>query len=125
VWTFWRTSESLDEHVRAGAKAFAEALLEPVAGGRGVELERLLPGLGSLTGLELPADSPSTGRTLADLDLRGRTGATVLAVCRGKELHELPGAGWRIREGDILGLTGSHDAIDAARKLLLSPDPPR
>jgi CPA2 family monovalent cation:H+ antiporter-2 len=121
AWAFWRTSEKLDGHVRAGAQAFAEALLRPLGSGGFEDVENLLPGLGDLTGLVVPRESQAAGRTLAELDLRGRTGATVLAVRRGDETHELPGAGWRIEAGDLLGLTGSHEAVAMARRLLTRP----
>jgi CPA2 family monovalent cation:H+ antiporter-2 len=54
------------------------------------------------------------GRTLGDLDLRGRTGATVLAVVRGEESFTSPGADFKIEEQDTLVLVASHRDIDRA-----------
>ena len=119
---FWKTSDRLDGHVRAGAQAFAEALLAPHVVGSLEEFENLLPGLGDLTEHAVPADSTAVGKSLAELDLRGRTGATVLVVRRGETVRELPGADWRIEADDVLGLTGSHDAIALARELVLGPE---
>ena len=53
-------------------------------------------------------------KTLGDLDLRGRTGATVLAVVRGPESFTSPGADFRIEEQDTLVLVASHRDIDRA-----------
>ena len=54
------------------------------------------------------------GQTLGDLDLRGRTGATVIAVVRGDESFTSPGAEFRIGEQDTLVLVASHRDIDRA-----------
>ena len=54
------------------------------------------------------------GRTLGDLDLRGRTGATVIAVVRGEESFTSPGADFEVREQDTLVLVASHRDIDRA-----------
>jgi len=54
------------------------------------------------------------GRTLAELDLRGRTGATVIAVVRNEESFASPGADFRIEEQDTLVLVASHRDMDRA-----------
>ena len=68
--------------------------------------------------MQVEEDSPSIGKSLADLNLRGITGATVLAIMRGEQGVLVPTAREVLRAGDILALAGTHDAIDAARKLL-------
>jgi CPA2 family monovalent cation:H+ antiporter-2 len=66
----------------------------------------------------LEADSHAVGRTLAELDLRGRTRALVIAVVRD-EKHTLgPEPDFIFRAGDILVLVGDHQALDAAYGLL-------
>ena len=59
-------------------------------------------------------DAWPAGRTLGDLDLRGRTGATVLAVVRGEGSFTSPGADFEVREQDTLVLVASHRDIDRA-----------
>ena len=44
-----------------------------------------LPGLGDPVSLRVPETSPAANRTLAELNLRGHTGATVLAILREGE----------------------------------------
>lgn len=56
----------------------------------------------------------SVGKTLGTLDLRGRTGATVIAVVRGEEAFTGPGADFEIREQDTLVLVANHRDIDRA-----------
>ncbi len=54
------------------------------------------------------------GKTLGALDLRGRTGATVIAVVRGEDSFTSPGAEFEIKEQDTLVLVASHRDIDRA-----------
>ncbi|MCX6567804.1 MAG: cation:proton antiporter [Candidatus Aminicenantes bacterium] len=54
------------------------------------------------------------GKTLGAIDLRGRTGATVIAVVRGEDFFTSPGAEFEIREQDTLVLVASHRDIDRA-----------
>ena len=57
-------------------------------------------------------------KTLGALDLRGRTGATVIAVVRGEESFTSPGAEFELREQDTLILVASHRDIDRAFRYL-------
>jgi CPA2 family monovalent cation:H+ antiporter-2 len=63
-------------------------------------------------------DSWPVGRTLGALDLRGRTGATVIAVVRGEDSFTSPGADFEVREQDTLVLVASHRDIDRAFRFL-------
>ncbi len=65
-------------------------------------------------------DAWPAGKTLGALDLRGRTGATVIAVVRGEESFTSPGADFEIREQDTLILVASHRDIDRALGYLTS-----
>ena len=62
--------------------------------------------------------SSVAGQSLRDLDLRRRTGATVLAVVRDEEPYPNPGADMILDTGDDLVLVGSHAEIDRAFNLL-------
>jgi monovalent cation:H+ antiporter-2, CPA2 family len=121
---FWRSAANLQGHVRAGAQVILEALSaqarsrSPAESDSLEHVQRLLPGLGALTAVRLDADSPATGRTLADLNLRGLTGATVLAITRDGGGVIVPTGQELLRPGDVLGLAGSHEAIEGARDLL-------
>ena len=80
-------------------------------------VESTLRGLGAPVPIALSEPSRAIGATLATLDLRGVTGATVLMIQRGHDVL-LPTAGEPLRAGDVLALAGSTVAIDAARVLL-------
>ncbi len=122
--SFWRNAANLQEHVRAGAEVVVGAIAarsrdsRPVAVAPLPEVAQLLPGLGALVAVPLAETSPAVGKTLAELNLRGRTGATILAITGRKEPVLAPGAQERLRIGDVLALAGTEDAIADARSQL-------
>ena len=122
---FWRTATNLQGHMRAGAEIVAEALGSRRRGGESETLEevqRMLPGLGTLVPVRVGATSAAAGRSFAELNLRGRTGATAVALRRGggDEQIVFPTAKVVLHEGDLLALSGSHDSIAEAVRLLES-----
>ncbi len=121
--SFWRSARDLEGHIRAGAGMIVEALAvtgdHPAApGGVMHEVRQLLPGIGELTQVVLGPRDAAAGRTLTDINLRGLTGASVVAICRGEERIVVPDGHERLESGDILALTGSQDAIHAARSVI-------
>lgn len=62
----------------------------------------------------VPEDSWINGKTLGEIDLRGKTGVTVIAVVRNEKTHSGPGADFRLEARDILVLVGDHQAMDRA-----------
>jgi len=122
---FWRSATNLQGHVRAGAQVVLDALTAqarhapaPPAGRTFADVHQLLPGLGALAAVPLEPESASVGKTLAQLKLRGRTGATVLALTRAGGGVIVPTAKERLQAGDVLALAGTHEAIAAATALL-------
>ena len=63
------------------------------------------------------------GRTLGVLDLRNRTGATVIAVVRGEESFSSPGAEFAVEAADTLVLVASHRDMDRAFHFLRTGRP--
>jgi CPA2 family monovalent cation:H+ antiporter-2 len=124
---FWRSARNLQGHVRAGAQVIAEALAaQSHVKGASTEppvldkVHGMLPGLGALAPVRLEATSSAIGKTLAQLNLRGLTGATVLALQRGEEGVLIPTAQEILKDGDVLALAGTHEAVEAAKRLLLA-----
>jgi Putative regulatory, ligand-binding protein related to C-terminal domains of K+ channels len=124
VVPFWRSATDLHGHVRAGAQVLLEALARQ--GGAAdaplsdtAEARRMVPGLGEAATLRLAPDGPAVSRTLAELNLRGLTGATVIAVERAGQGVIYPGAHEPLLEGDVLVFTGTDAAVAAARQVLL------
>ena len=119
---FWRTAMNLQGHVRAVSQVIVEAL-----GKQGTHPEdpsaedvaaTLLYGLGHPVAIVLDRTSPAIGRSLAQVAVRGLTGATVLAIVRNGETF-VPDPHDELRAGDVLAVAGTADAITAASALLL------
>jgi CPA2 family monovalent cation:H+ antiporter-2 len=72
--------------------------------------------------VELEPGNPAVGRTLAEIKLRGLTGATVLAIQRGDESVLVPSGHERLQAGDVLAIAGTREAVEAARELLAAHD---
>jgi len=118
---FWRTASNLDQHTRAGAELVVHVLAKQAhTGDTGMfEVVRgMLPGLGTIVPLQVEAGSEAAGKTLGDLNLRGRTGANVVAISRGEQRDPAPTSETRIEAGDLVALTGSEQAIGLAAALL-------
>jgi CPA2 family monovalent cation:H+ antiporter-2 len=58
------------------------------------------------------------GRTLSDIDLRAKTGATVLAIQRDGSRVILPTGRERLEVADVLAISGSRDAVLEAQTIL-------
>lgn len=67
--------------------------------------------------IKLDADSPVVGKTLRDVDLRNKSGATIIAVVRDGETKINPGAGYELQEGDSIVVLGSAKKIERASKI--------
>ena len=123
---FWRSARSLHGHARAGAEAIVAILgnqmnidRRPAAVQRAMQqFDALLPGLGTPEAVHVPPGSPAADRSLASLNLRGRTGATVLAIVREGEEVLVPRGPDMVRAGDLLAVAGSAEAVASARSLL-------
>ncbi len=124
----WRSISNLQGHVRASGTIILEALTRPAGPSEEPGLDDvrgLMPGIPGLTPIKLLAGSPAVGRSLAELDLRAQSGATVLAIVRGEHGTILPTAGEVLRGGDVLALAGGEESITAARALLQGVPSPR
>jgi monovalent cation:H+ antiporter-2, CPA2 family len=123
--TFWRTAADLYGHARAGAEVIVAALAQQMAaeqsGGTTLSLDtvgKVLPGLGDPVSLRIEPGSALEGRTLAGVNLRGLTGATVLAIVRRDQQVLMPSGHETLHVGDVLAVVGSHEAVESARSLI-------
>jgi len=66
--------------------------------------------------------SPAAGKTIGDLNLRSRTGATVIAVVHEGRTEINPGPARKLHAEDVLVLLGSPEQIETATSQLTSPD---
>jgi CPA2 family monovalent cation:H+ antiporter-2 len=128
----WRNASNLQGHARAGAQIIASALAHQMASADGASSEgrllddvnAILPGLGEPVAIRVVPQSIAAGRSLSELNLRGVTGATVLAIKRGDQQIPTPLGREVIHSGDVLAVAGSRDAISVARAIF-TPDASR
>jgi K+/H+ antiporter YhaU regulatory subunit KhtT len=87
---------------------------------QGRQLDQLSQFLaGTTTDIFLIQDgSPAVGKSLEELDLRARSGVTVISVVREGASNPNPGPDFALHNGDVLILLGSHKALDAAGQIL-------
>jgi CPA2 family monovalent cation:H+ antiporter-2 len=118
-----RSLRDFDGHVRAGSELLLELLSHPPSQATEelAQVETVLPGFGGVVSIQIGAASPAVGRTLAELDLRARTGATVLAIARGSAGMATPSPTEPLAAGDTLAMAGSDEAIAQARNLFDAP----
>ncbi len=119
----WRSLANLEGHVRAGSELIVEALVTarraPTEAPTLDQVEAMLPGFAGLAPARLDAGSPAVGLSLAQLNLRALTGASVLAITRDDGSVAFPTAAEILRVGDVLALAGSDEAVAAATALLV------
>jgi monovalent cation:H+ antiporter-2, CPA2 family len=70
-----------------------------------------------VTWMRLEAGNPIVGQTLAQANLRARTGASVVAIMRGRELMANPKSSTVFEEGDRVGFIGDEDQVEKVEKL--------
>jgi CPA2 family monovalent cation:H+ antiporter-2 len=68
--------------------------------------------------LPLVPGNPLVGQTLASANLRARTGASVVAIMRNRQLIANPKSMTVFEAEDRIGLIGDHEQIEAAEQLL-------
>lgn len=66
----------------------------------------------------VPESSPTIGSSIAQLNIRAKTGASVFRVIRAGKLHRNPGPGWVFAPGDLVLAYGDQLQIAALKDLL-------
>ncbi len=70
-----------------------------------------------LSWIELEEKSTSIGKTINELHIRSRTGATAVGVMRNDSFHPNPDASFRFLSGDLIAVMGNPEQIAAFQKL--------
>jgi CPA2 family monovalent cation:H+ antiporter-2 len=77
-----------------------------------------------ITWFKLTVDSPLTGKTLGEADIRSQTGASVVALIRDHQLTPNPKSSSVFYAGDRVGLIGEKEQVENVRNLLIEPPAP-
>lgn len=97
-----------------------EAMGEDARVKRSRAIERLVAGLADadIRWVRVEDAGEASGRTLAEIDLRARTGASVVAFCHDGQVLPLVDPDAKLCPGDCLALMGVDEDVEAAEKLL-------
>lgn len=122
----WRSAKNLQGHAMAAGEVIAAALARRVQEGAAPKaadhamqrMHAMLPGIGEPVAMTVAAGSAADGRTLRELNLRGQTGATVLALLRGGDQFVSPRGDQRLEQGDVIAVAGTHESVDGVRALI-------
>lgn len=89
-------------------------------------LDQLLTSVGGvdIAWRVITSESPVVGRTLGATQLRSATGASVVAMLTGGRIVPNPSPETVLSEGDLLGLIGSSQEVQAAEDLLAGSNVP-
>ncbi len=68
--------------------------------------------------MKLNGNSPAIGKNLGQIDLRGQTKVTIIAVLRDGDTYVNPGADYGLQENDTLVLLGESEKIEKAINVL-------
>lgn len=70
------------------------------------------------TRIKVADGMPAVGETIKSLDVRARTGASIVAVFRGADAFRNPGPNWRFEAGDEMSAIGTPAQIASLRELV-------
>ena len=97
-------------------------LLADLLGGAEISREAaaLAQGVAGLTvdWVEVPSGGLDPGATIGSLEVRTRTGASVVAVLRGDQPYPAPGPAFELASGDVAMVVGTAEGVREARRLL-------
>jgi monovalent cation:H+ antiporter-2, CPA2 family len=66
----------------------------------------------------LPESSLACGKSVAELNIRSKVGANIIAVVRDRQPNTNPGPDFILKASDVLVLVGAHEQLHLAKKLL-------
>jgi len=99
-----------DQEARELGMVLAGAFYQPVSGDK---MEMLMKQM-VMEWVELPPGSPLVGKTLAEADVRKKTGVIVIGVVRNDEVVPAPDPkSFKFQAGDIVIAVGNREQIDS------------
>lgn len=130
IYPLWRSADNVYGHARAGAQVILEALAsmseapatDAAQPSKDEKVPSLVPGLGNARTVRLAEQSSVVGRTLKEIALRARSGATVIAIQRASQETVYPSSDETLRAEDVLVLTGTKDSVRVAEQILSYKD---
>ena len=126
VMAIWRSAKNLQGHAVAAGEVIAAALArrtgqapQPNDAEEAMQkMHDMLPGIGEPVAMTVAGGSMAEGHTLRELNMRGVTGATILALLRGDEQFVSPRGDQRLEPGDVIAVAGTHEAVAGVRQMV-------
>ncbi len=112
--TGWKRFQRLG---RAAGYRFNEALAAEKRSARRTAATTLTVPGDFYTHLAIPAGSPAIGETIRSLDIRAKTGTSIVSIVRSGERFRNPGPSWRFEADDVAYAIGEPAQIAALKKL--------
>lgn len=103
---------------RRATKRFQEALTVQERSEGLVRMTTVSVPEGTIQRIELKEGSPAIGETVVTLDVRAKTGASVVSVYRDGQITRNIGPDWNFAAGDVVVALGNEPQIVALKKLL-------
>ncbi len=120
TWLLWRSMIRIYSKAQIALKdTFAEMPALPLSNDRSTSLPSLLDA--NLETVTLAAGSPGIGKLIRELELRSRTGASIVGLQRDGASIINPGPDEELQSGDQVLLLGSRDQLDSAKGALSMP----
>jgi len=114
----WKSAGKITEDFESGGGKIISVLRRQTFVDRKEEIKLpVIPGLDGLESLVME-NSLIDGKTIAEINLRNKTGVTVVSINRGKEKILFPGHQEMIHLGDVLVIWGDDEAKRLAKKHL-------
>ncbi len=104
-----------DEEARQLGAIFLGVDYQPVSDDR---MQIILEGI-RMEWVPIKPSSCLVDSSIADSQIRKRTGATIIGIKRGKDIVGSPGADEVLRSGDLLLVIGGKDPVNSLRNLCL------
>ena len=123
TWLLWRSFIKIYSKAQV---ALQETFAQPPAP-RPHDAPAALPSLlreADLETVTLAADSPAAGKLIRELELRTRTGASIVGIERNGANIINPGPDEELQSGDQVLLLGTRAQLDAAKEVLSKPAQP-
>jgi TrkA domain protein len=108
-----RLFELSDQLARQVGTILEGAYFQPI---QSRDIETMLGGDTVLEWVTVDENSEFTGRTLAESDIRGKTGVSVIAIQRADRTIANPGADTRLEAGDTLVALGPRESCRSFRR---------
>jgi len=71
-----------------------------------------------LKAIRVPSGAGVLDKKIKDLDIRKRTGASIVSIIRGDEIIKNPSATMVIQEGDLLMVMGTKESVEKLEKMV-------